>query len=425
MTHFNCEDSKIDYKIHVEKQCIISNKDPKKNNNTDNTLSYALSTGQTVNKSKLSKTQYKILEALAGANDCDANDDVDVLTLRDMIHAKERFKTDNDVFRELDVKEFRCHASAGVANITANNGEVLRIEFGLNNKPAELKPAKTTPKAASSASSKTSDSTKTTSAKTSDKYEGIPKSWMPHVKNTAKKYGYTEDLILSIALSEGYTAVAEHKNEGSKGGLNEVGFGHTTKANRNNKFRAGFKISLKQAFDWLGQDIKDKEEKIIKNFGHYYDYKNLPQPLKEMMIDVAFNRGEGKLNPNLKLTAEEKKMGKKQIYDDNYDHAIANIKNENWGSAAVRFRQEEFSNSIKKQGKEGGLRKRNVQRFLRLMNDDKYRLHPEKIVGAMDLFNREYYYTKTLSLLNKTEADTLRQQWNNIYYLAKAKCVKQ
>jgi len=121
------------FKIKIEKNCTISNKDPKKNNSPANELSYALSRGQTVNKNKLSNIQYRLLEALAGGNDCDTDDDIDILTFRDLVQAHKRYKTDTDVFRGLGVKEFRCDLAAGVANITTETGEVLRIDFGLNN----------------------------------------------------------------------------------------------------------------------------------------------------------------------------------------------------------------------------------------------------------------------------------------------------
>lgn len=393
-----CDDKETLFKIRTNSKCKIFNKDPKKTQDLNSIMSYSLDKGQTVNKSKLSATQYKLLEALASANDCDIDDDINILTLKDLQRAKERLNTSTDVFKDVGIKEFRYDSNAGVVNITAKNGEVLRVDFGLNSKPiykTKTKKATTVP----------------------DKYAGIPKKWIPYIQSTAKKYGYSEELIITIALSEGFTKKSTFKKEG--GGLYEVGFGHTTRANHNNKFSKNFEIDLNTAFDWLGQDIKDKEEKI-KNFGNHYNYDKIPKPLKEMMIDVAFNRGEARLNPNLKLSIEEKEKGKKQKYDDHYDSAIANIQIESWGAAAVRFRQEEFPKYIITQGKEGGLRKRNVQRFLKLMSY----LKPEKIVGAMDLFNREYYYTKTLSLLKQPEADSLRAQWNSIYYNAKAKCTK-
>ena len=352
------------------------------------------------NKSKLSKTQYKILEALAGANECDPDDDADILTLRDMMHAKERFKTDNDVFRGLEVKEFRCDAKAGVVNITANNGEVLRVEFGLNSKPAKSKPSASTIQKTPSApaSKKTSGIAKSNSAKkvskTPDKYEGIPKNWIPYIQKLSKTTGYSEELIMNIISYESYTPVAKYKKENR--GLYEVGFGHTTQANHNNKFGKGFKIDIATAFKWLGQDIKDKESKI-KKFGTYYNYNKLSKPMQEAFIDVAFNRGEGRLDPYSK------------VFDKNYKSVHANIKQGYIGSAAVRLRQEKFYIH------EAGLRKRNVQRFLKTLKE----LPAAQIISSMDLFNREYYYTKTLNMLKPTEADTLRRDWNQIYYSAK------
>ena len=343
----------------------------------------------------------------------------DNLTTEDLKLARKNFDKNKSIWQSMGVSSFRYDPAGDVVNLTIGT-QTLRIDFdeknqsnnnqkALTDKPknteqkttVEVKKTNNTAIAAKTQSIKTK-------TKTPDKYEGIKKEWIPFIKSTAKKYGYSEELIISKIIYEGFTPVAVHKNEGGKGGLNEVGFGHTTNANHNNKFKAGFKISIKQAFDWLGQDIKDKEAEIRK-FGKYYNYDNIPQPLKEIFIDVAFNRGEKRLDPT------------SEAFDSNYRSVKANIDGEYWGSAAVRLRQEEFSAKIKRQGKEPGLRKRNVLRFLKLMNY----LKPEKIVGAMDLFDREYYYTKTLNMLKKNDADTLKQQWDSIYYAAKAKCPKQ
>ena len=123
----------------------------------------------------------------------------------------------------------------------------------------------------------------------------------------------------------------------------------------------------------------------------------MPKSLQEALIDVAYNRGEGRLDP------------KSSKFDSNYRSVHQNIEQGYIGSAAVRLRQEKFYIH------EAGLRKRNVQRFLKTMKE----LSAEQIVKSMDLFNREYYYTKTLNMLKPTEADTLRRDWNQIYYSAK------
>lgn len=377
----------------------------------------------------LAQQEYKNIESslsvfsrIASMDDNSGN-----LTAEDLKLARQDFGKNKSVWENLGVSAFRYDPKEDIANLTID-GHILRIDFDnpkqkadtqkaeekktktvqqkTDNTPAAKQTASPTQATSSTSAKKTQTAKKT--ANLPDKYAGIKKEWIPYIKATAKKYGYSEELIISKVLYEGFTPKAKYKNEGGKGGLIEVGFGHTTNATHNNKFKAGFEISLQQAFDWLGQDIKDKEAKI-RQFGSYYNYNNIPQPLKEMIIDVAFNRGEGRLNP------------KSKAFDNNYKSVKANIDEEYWGSAAVRLRQEEFPEKIKKQGKEGGLRKRNIQRFLKLMSY----LKPEKVVGAMDLFNREYYYTKTLGMLKPAEADSLRAQWNNIYYNAKAKCPTQ
>ena len=294
MANINSEDSNINYKIRVEKQCTISDKDPKKNNNTDNTLSYALSTGQTVNKSKLSETQYKILEALAGANECDADDDIDVLTLRDMIHAKERFKTDNDVFRGLGVKEFRCDAKAGVVNITANNGEVLRVEFGLNSKPAESKPVSTTPRTSPKTSvNKPKTTNKTNTPKQTEKQKSDTQTTKTNKsKQTTNKKNVDAFLIAlgnresggnhKIMNKYGYVGLYQVGEEA----LHDVGVYYETK-------KTG--INYKKN-DWKGY-VSDKNKYGITCL---FDFLNSPSKQKAVQID--FKKIHWQYLKNLNLT---------------------------------------------------------------------------------------------------------------------------
>ena len=377
-----------EYSIRLTTDCIIQNWDPKK---TGGKPIFEFKAGQS-GKVTLGDVQERLLIALAGGHDCctcDDPDDLFTLTENDLREAHERFlKKDKYLFGNINVKEFRYDEKAGVANLTTTNNEVLRIDlYTKSEKTSAIRSTKSTRNV-------------TQSIKIDNKYNGIPKEWIPYIQRLSKETGYSEELILNIVSYEGYTPVAKYKKE--NGGLWEVGFGHTTQAGHNNKFGRGFKINLQTAFKWLGQDIKDKENKIRK-FGSYYNYEKLPKEMKEAFIDVAFNRGENRLNPD------------SASFDQNYRSVHANIQKGYLGSAAVRLRQENFYIH------EAGLRKRNVQRFLSIIKNQS----PEQIVISMDLFNREYYYTKTINMLSKLEAEQLRKQWNSLYYSAKAKVAKQ
>ena len=294
MTNFMCEDSNINYKIRVEKQCTISNIDPKKNNKPDNTLSYALSTGQTVNKSKLSKTQYKILEALSSANDCDTDDDIDILTLRDLIHAKNRFGTSTDVFREIGIKEFRCDAKAGVANITANNGEVLRIEFGLNNKPAETKPVSTTPRTSPKTSvNKPKTTNKTNTPKQTEKQKSDTQTAKTKKsKQTTNKKNVDAFLIAlgnrescgnhKIMNKYGYVGLYQVGEEA----LHDVGVYYETKQ---------MGINYKKN-DWKGY-ISDRNKYGITCLSDF-----MHNPSKQKAVQIDFKKIHWKYLKNLNLT---------------------------------------------------------------------------------------------------------------------------
>ncbi len=294
MTKFNCEESNVNYKIRVEKQCTISNKDPKKNNKPDNTLSYALSTGQTVNKSKLSKTQYKILEALSSANDCDTDDDIDILTIRDLIHAKNRFGTSTDVFREIGVKEFRCDAKAGVANITAKNGEVLRIEFGLNNKPAETKPVSTAPKTSPKTSvNKPETTNKTNTPKQTEKQKSDTQTTKTKKsKQTTNKKNVDAFLI----------ALGNRESSGNHKIMNKYGYVGLYQVGEEALHDVGVYYETKQMGinykknDWKGY-ISDRNKYGITCLSDF-----MHNPSKQKAVQIDFKKIHWQYLKNLNLT---------------------------------------------------------------------------------------------------------------------------
>ena len=384
--------------------CLITNFDTRiKNRKTSSndvifkSKNNALSLGNNYNFNQIS-----ILDTVGRIAALDGKKD---LSFDDLVAAKKMFANNKMVPNLSNVKDVRIDAKRRVGTVQYTDGSIIRMNFSVKeskgkefrfNEIGGHKNCGTSAVSDTQASVKQSVKTSRTTnpVKNSDKYDGIPKSWIPHIQNLSKTTGYSEELIINIISYESFTPSAKYKKE--NGGLYEVGFGHTTKANHNNKFSKGFKINIATAFKWLGQDIKDKEAEI-KKFGAYYHYDKLSKPMKEAFIDVAFNRGEGRLNPN------------SRAFDPNYRSVHANIEKGYIGPAAVRLRQEKFYIH------EAGLRKRNVQRFLKTIEN----LPAKQIIASMDLFNRENYYTKTINMLKKNEADSLRRDWNSIYYSAK------
>ena len=119
-----------DNSIQLTRDCVIQNWDPKKDSNkpifcfsaySDNTLK------------DIGNVQEKLLWALAGGHDCCTCDDPDnlvTLTEEDLKEAHNRFiKNDKWLFGNIKVKEFRYDEKYGIANITTDKGNVLRIDL--------------------------------------------------------------------------------------------------------------------------------------------------------------------------------------------------------------------------------------------------------------------------------------------------------
>ena len=163
-------------------------------------------------------------------------------------------------------------------------------------------------------------------------------------------------------------------------------------------------ITLEKAFEWFEQDVIDHEKYAKRYFtptkGEYKDkfrYDEFPISFKEALIDIAFNRGTGV-------------MASETIYDS----LRANFRDgaDNMPAAAVRTRQETF----KDPDLEGGLRKRNVYRFLLAIRS----LSGEYKLIAMRRFDRdEYdkngklvksYLSKTFNLLSAPDRKQLQTE---------------
>ena len=439
---------KSNFELIVRQNCLITNTDPKKSNNTDNKLSIALSERQTRNV-KLNSTQYQLLEALAHGNDCGNNDDDNILTEEDLRLAKHRFKTDNCVFRGLDVVEFRYDKKHGIANITTKNGEVLRVDletkFDISNEPErktekkkvqsqaetnsvnylkEPKPKKEETnqlpelldiiklppqmlrKVHYVAQTNYDDATGEKFLKRAEKpnlFNNIPKEYNKYIKQTAQNTGLSEYFIRNLFSLEAF--IPKAKNIGD--GVITIGFGHTNNADHNRNFKKGDPITIEKAFEWLEQDIKDNIKYARKYFtptkGEFkgtFTYDTLPQSFKEAIVDIAFNRGTNV------MASEKIYMSLRANFKGGYHFMPA---------AAVRTRQENFRDPKF----EGGLRKRNVYRFLMAIKD----LSGEYKLAAMRRFAQSKkddngniiepsYLKKTKALLSKEARKQLQRDWN-------------
>ena len=254
----------IDYKSHknypyptsIKGNCTIKNYKGKNKKNVENPFIITKRDNQ-VSVKGLAEQKFKdihtSLNVFAKIAAIDGNPKE--LSAEDLKLARQDFGLNKSVWENLGVTSFRYDPNENLANIQIGS-QLLSIDFETDTKPKANTSDKNSKKTDNSTHSQTSQNTpehkvehtttqtatsvskqnriksvykktsvKTTSSNTLDKYAGIPKKWIPHIKNTAKKWRYSEELIISIAISEGYTPTAEHKDEGGKGGLWEVGFG--------------------------------------------------------------------------------------------------------------------------------------------------------------------------------------------------------
>ncbi len=394
----NQSNKKQNAEIRLERNCKIENIDPKKGNKPANELSFALSTGQT-SEVWLPKTQYKLLEALASANDCDKDDDIDFLTIRDLMRAKERFRTSVDVFKGLGVKEFRCDLKAGVVNITTDKGEVLRVDFETKSeskqkapvKPTlEVQPQKTTPLKNTTpvkktdkksvvktntkkAVSKPVNKSKVTQARNKNietiisKFKGgnINISQVHDLQTVAKYTGiserYIKDILVGIEGKQNWPLTkAEYdgvKDRTHPNGYLTIGFGHTSLTGEPTVFE-GMQVNSKQAYQILANDIMTAK-KYAKYFGGEL-YNKAPSSIKNAMIDLVFNKGPGAINESLKANLSKgyfhsaalrtwyatSNVGLQKRNMHRFIEACKSLNNKNRRSAITRFRSEHLNELI-------------------------------------------------------------------------------
>ena len=232
-------------------------------------------------------------------------------------------------------------------------------------------------------------------------FRNIPKEYTPYIAKISENTGLSVYFIKHLLSTEAFIGKAKNIGDGEI----TLGFGHTVK--KGEKYKEGDPISLNDAFILFEKDLKKHEEyarfyftpkKGTADYGKY-KYDDFATSFKEALVDIAYNRGN-----------------KVMASDEIYKSLRANFSNglENMPAAAVRTRQEKFKNP----DMEGGLRKRNVYRFLLAIRD----LPGEYKLAAMRRFDRnerdhngniiKSYFTKTKEMLNKTERIQLQADWD-------------
>ena len=375
----------------------------------------------------------------------------DFKQLKQMLKDGEQF-----VFSLFGIKTVRSDDAASVASVIFKDGTMVRVDFDKNIKKATKPSIFSTTKQSqqvqqtqqSQTGQKVQQSKQTQSVKTTapssrtSKTEKLPKAYengiiqaaakmntsvdnlKQKIKETAQKTGFSEYLISHIVSLENFEPYVVFKdNDGTLTG----GFGHTNL--KDPSLVKGKKVTAEMAFKWLVQDIKDFEkeiksiklkpdEKDSKTIGDYYN--QLPRSIKEAMIDIAFNRGPGRLK-----------------HAPEYEHLMANIAGgkENLPAIAVRLRQEFFTKQGKyktyeqlldidnKKANGPGLMKRNVYRFLLAIRDlsEEYQELARKKFDtdyATDKGNTPRYFTWAKKMqVDKgytKDAKYLQEAWNGI-----------
>jgi len=197
-----------------------------------------------------------------------------------------------------------------------------------------------------------------------------PQQLNEKIKQVAQNTGYSEYFVAHLVSLESFEPNVRDTKDGTITG----GFGHTSL--RDPSLKLGQKVTSESAFKWLESDIKFFEKKVKEltfnknnTFGDYFD--KLPLSIKEGLLDVAFNRGAGRLKGS------------------QYMDLRTNMEKGYLASSAVLLRQEESKMPARFKT---GLMERNVYRFLLATRD----LAPHEIETAKKLFNKDGYFTKAM-----------------------------
>ena len=178
----------------------------------------------------------------------------------------------------------------------------------------------------------------------------IPESYrVKNIKNEddlAKFTGFDKDFLDNFIQMEDKKVKVYRDINGNK----TIGIGHYITQEESNKFENRI-LSDKEIFTMLGQDIINKDlnlETIIDK----QSYKSLPLHLRESVMDLIFNKGEGAITGNKELRdALDKKDYVTVIANLNQDYSIITKKNgekvKNYASGLSKRRLFDMYNACK------------------------------------------------------------------------------
>lgn len=204
------------------------------------------------------------------------------------------------------------------------------------------------------------------------------------VTATGVSKNYIKDILMGIEgrksepdLKAYYDGVKDAKHP--KGYLT-IGFGHTGKV-RNTAITEKTKITRKEAFQLLAQDILNAKMVAISYFGE--NFNKAPQSIQNAIIDIIFNKGIEGLEKEGSLTTHLKNDLAKRDYASAASHVI-------------------YKTEVK------GLKKRNAYRFIIALKD----LSPQDRIKAINL-SQSYYNKVVEDYKDSLDAKPLQQAMVN------------
>ncbi len=121
-----------------------------------------------------------------------------------------------------------------------------------------------------------------------------PKRRAKNVRNlsdTAKSLGVSTDFIKKLKRAEDDGKLGDYRFHNTpyadKAGVKTIGIGHVLKKGEPQK------LSNAQVCELLANDLLKVEENLYSLMGGKNKYDKLPQPIKEALLDMAFNKGTG------------------------------------------------------------------------------------------------------------------------------------
>lgn len=276
--------------IKVLGDCSIMNYDPRTTStmkkglikidfsNGQTGIKEGVSVDSTPNIADFSEKKAKVLVSIAALGG-----DKKAIDIEDINKIKTLNKT------EFGLKDIKADCNAGVATLVWGDDDLLRIVFKTetNNvkEKLDVKPAEEDGNI-----SKTLENAK---GMYDELYERIPKDYDKYIRQVAKNAGVSEDLVRFIIMSEGEAGTCKAKLGAYKcsSGQWTIGFGHTNNCRNDDEvFGAGKKITLKEAFQLLEDDLKEIK-RLTRHRLTKENFDNLPESLQGLCIDYYFQVG--------------------------------------------------------------------------------------------------------------------------------------